>query len=186
MKAIKKRQPALLTAIRKFNRYCTRLAELHKPEWGIPLPATLPTTLDELRGNGSTILMEDVWITQTPGALPRWLEDADVREGIRAMLKVARCREEHVRIGAEADNLCRWFGWELSAVQAALGLPSSTFSPISPYDSTNCYQMIILEFYCYSIKHVSCLLRHSGQTPWPPPFVSTLICKRRSTWLQGS
>jgi len=63
MEAIKKQQPALLTAILKFNRYCIWLAELHKPEWGIPLPETLPTTLDELCGNGSTILMEDVWIT---------------------------------------------------------------------------------------------------------------------------
>ena len=139
MKAIKKQQPALLTAIRKFNRYCTRLAELHKPEWGIPLPTTLPTTLDELHGNGSTILMEDVWITQTPGALPRWLEDTNVREGIRAMLKVACCQEERIRIGAEADNLCRWFGRELSAVEAALVIPSSTFSTISLYDSTDCY-----------------------------------------------
>lgn len=68
MKAIKKRQPALLTAIRKFNRYCTRLAELHKPDWGIPLPAALPTKLDELLGNGSSVLMEDVWITRTRGA----------------------------------------------------------------------------------------------------------------------
>ena len=136
MKAIKKRQPALQTAIRKFNRYCTRLAELHKPEWGIPLPATLPTTLDELRSNGSTILMEDVWITRTPGALPRWLEDANIREGIRAMLKVARCREERVRIGAEADNLCRWFGWELSTVESALVLPSSAYTAISPLLTT--------------------------------------------------
>jgi len=70
MKVIKKWQPALLTTICKFNRYCTWLAELHKPEWGIPLPETLLTMLNELRGNGSTILMEDMWITRTPGALP--------------------------------------------------------------------------------------------------------------------
>ncbi|KIK01824.1 hypothetical protein K443DRAFT_122207 [Laccaria amethystina LaAM-08-1] len=125
MKAIKKRTPALLTAIRKFNSYCSRLAELHNPDWGIPLPTALPTKLDELRGNGSTILMEDVWISQAPGEVPRWLEDVDVWEGIRAMLKIERCHEERVRIGAEADNLCRWFGREMSAVEVALELPSN-------------------------------------------------------------
>lgn len=129
LKAIQKRKPALLTAIRKFNRYCAKLAELYKPEWGIPLPAPLPVMLDNLRGNGSTILMEDVWITRTPGTLPRWLEDSDVREGIRAMLKIDRCKEERLRLGIEADNLCRWFGRELSAVETALVLPSSMFFP---------------------------------------------------------
>ena len=155
MKAIKKRQPALMTAIRKFNRYCTRLAELHNPEWGIPLPAALPTKLDELRGNGSTVLMEDVWITRTPGVLPRWLEDINVREGIRAMLKVARCREERVRIGAEADNLCHWFGRELSAAEAALVLPSSTYSALIQFmQLTDYWQMLILGFFYYNIECV--------------------------------
>ena len=126
LKVIQKRKPALLTVIRKFNKYCATLAELHKPEWGIPLPVTL----DSLRGNGSTVLMEDVWISQTPGTLPRWLEDSDVREGIRAMLKIDRCREERLRLGIEADNLCRWFGRELSAVETALVLPSSAFSAV--------------------------------------------------------
>ena len=57
--------------------------------------------------------MEDVWISRTPGTLPRWLEDSDVREGIRAMLKIDQCREEHLRLGIEADNLCHGFGREL-------------------------------------------------------------------------
>jgi len=29
----------------------------------------------------------------------------------------------------EADNLCRWFGWELAAVELALRLPASKFLP---------------------------------------------------------
>ena len=54
-----------------------------------------------------------------------WLEDVDVREGIRAVLKMDRCLEERRRLGLEADNLCRWFGHELSAVEVALATPSS-------------------------------------------------------------
>jgi hypothetical protein len=39
--------------------------------------------------------MEDVWITPSPAKLPAWLDDADMWEGIQAMLKVDRCLEEH-------------------------------------------------------------------------------------------
>jgi hypothetical protein len=102
------------------------LETLYKPEWDIPLPEPLPTQLAVLRD--SSTLMEDVWITPMEGEVPRWLEDADVREGIRAILKVDRCLEERRRLGLEADNLCRWFGQELSAVEVALATPSSKAS----------------------------------------------------------
>ncbi|KII90983.1 hypothetical protein PLICRDRAFT_67778, partial [Plicaturopsis crispa FD-325 SS-3] len=123
-KAIAKRQPALMTAIRKFNVYCQQLEELHQPEWSIPLPQPLPTKLADLR-DGSN-LMEDVWIAPSEGLTPRWLEDADVRDGIRAMLKLDRCLEERHRLGLEADNLCRWFGRELAAVELALRRQSNS------------------------------------------------------------
>ncbi|KAG1836027.1 hypothetical protein C8R48DRAFT_783020 [Suillus tomentosus] len=119
--AIAKRQPALLTALRKFNAYCERLEVLYDPSWGIPLPNPLPTKLAELRSDPN--LMEDVWITPLTGQVPRWLEDADVRDGIRALLKRERCREEQKRLGIEADNLCRFFGEELAALELALRTP---------------------------------------------------------------
>lgn len=122
-KAIAKRKPALISAIRKFNKYCETLARLHKPEWAIPLPQPLPTTLSALRDGN--VLMEDVWISRSPEDIPRWLEDPDVREGIRAMLKRDRCVEETRRLGLESDNMCRWFGREYLAVQLALATPSS-------------------------------------------------------------
>jgi hypothetical protein len=114
-----------MNAIHKFNRYCEVLEKLHHPEWNIPLPEPLPTQLAVLRD--SSILMEDVWITRSQGEVPKWLEDADVREGIRAVLKLDRCAEERHRLGVEADNLCRWFGRELSAIEVALSMLSSKF-----------------------------------------------------------
>ena len=125
-KAISKRKPALMNAIHKFNKYCEALENLYKPEWNIPLPEPLPTQLAVLRDSSS--LMEDVWIVPAEGEVPRWLEDSDVREGIRAILKLDRCLEERRRLGIEADNLCRWFGQELSALEVALSTPSSMFS----------------------------------------------------------
>ena len=124
-KAISKRKPALMNAIRKFNKYCETLENLYKPEWNIPLPEPLPTQLAVLRDSSS--LMEDVWITPAEGEVPRWLEDRGVREGIRAILKLDRCLEERRRLGTEADNLCRWFGRELCALEVALSTPSSMF-----------------------------------------------------------
>ncbi|KIK11422.1 hypothetical protein PISMIDRAFT_19535, partial [Pisolithus microcarpus 441] len=79
-KAIAKRQPALMSAICKYNTY-----------WETPL----------------------------------WLQDADMRDGIRALLKHERCLEEQRHLGSEADNMCRWFGHELSAVHAALQQPEN-------------------------------------------------------------
>jgi len=50
-KAIAKHQPALMSAICKFNSYCERLAELYDMSSGIPLPSPLPTKLAELRND---------------------------------------------------------------------------------------------------------------------------------------
>jgi len=112
-----------MSAICKFNSYCERLAELYDVSSGIPLPSPLPTKLAELRNDQS--LLEDVWISPSVREIPRWLEDIDVREGIRAVLKIDRCLEEQRRLGIEADNMCRWFGHELCAIELAIWQPES-------------------------------------------------------------
>ena len=110
-----------MSAIRKYNQYCERLEQLYDPLYAIPLPSSLPTKLADLRSDPS--LLQDVWITPAEGNIPRWLEDQAVRDGIRALLKQDRCHKEQVRLGMEADNMCRWFGKELAAVELALRLP---------------------------------------------------------------
>jgi hypothetical protein len=121
-KAISRRKPALLAAIRKYNKYCNTLEELYDPASAIPLPKPLPLQLTGLRD--SSDLMEDVWTAPSSQELPRWLEDQDVRDGIRSMLKMDRCREEHQRLKKEADNLCRWWGREIMAVELAVRTPA--------------------------------------------------------------
>ncbi|KAI6045221.1 hypothetical protein EDC04DRAFT_2925069 [Pisolithus marmoratus] len=96
-------QPMLMAAIRKYNAYCEQLSQLYDPSWAIPLPSSLPTKLVDLRNDVS--LMEDVWIAPSPGETPRWLEDADMRDGIQALLKREHCLEEQRRLGLEADNI---------------------------------------------------------------------------------
>ncbi|KAG1857649.1 hypothetical protein C8R48DRAFT_775569 [Suillus tomentosus] len=117
-KAIAKWQPVLMTAIRKFNSYCEQLESHYDISSGIPLLSPLPTKLADLRADPT--LMEDVWITPSVGEVPRWLEDCEVRDGIRALLKHDRCQEEQLRLRTEADNLCRFFGEELAALELAV------------------------------------------------------------------
>ncbi|KAH7917226.1 hypothetical protein BV22DRAFT_985479, partial [Leucogyrophana mollusca] len=123
-KAIAKHQPALMTALRKFNTYCERMEELYDPSWKIPLPKPLPTKLSALRNDQR--LMEDVWITPAVEEIPQWLEELDVRDGIRALLRVRRCSEEQDRLAMEAENLCTWFTNELAAVELALRAPNNS------------------------------------------------------------
>jgi len=72
--------------------------------------------------------MEDIWTTPSTGDIPRWLEDLDVREGIRAMLRIDRCLEEECRLAMEADNLCRWLAEEVGTVELAIQTPSCKYS----------------------------------------------------------
>lgn len=78
----------------------------------------MPINLAALRDRSD--LMEDVWISRREEAMPRWLSESSVRDGIRAMLKKDGCLSERRRLGREADNLCKWLGNELAAVELAV------------------------------------------------------------------
>ncbi|KAK6992439.1 hypothetical protein R3P38DRAFT_3330946 [Favolaschia claudopus] len=116
-KAISKRQPALLKAINKFNTACATLESLRPPQCSVPIPTPLSTQLNGLRNDPS--LHEDVWITPSEGPIPRWLNDTDVRDGIRSLHLLDRCAEETVRLNLERDNLKHWLREEKDIVARA-------------------------------------------------------------------
>lgn len=105
--SIQKRTGPLQTAIRKFNGYCDKLASLANPAWDIAVPRRLESKIDELKEDPE--LYEDVWVYPSKGGPPRWMVDPSVRSGIKAMLKIERCREERRRLYLEGDNLVRWY-----------------------------------------------------------------------------
>ncbi|KAJ7764550.1 hypothetical protein DFH07DRAFT_770409 [Mycena maculata] len=117
-KAISKRQPSLLKAIKKFNAGCETLEQLRPPQCNIPLPSPLSTQLNGLRNDPG--LHEDIWITPSEGPIPRWLNDEDVRDGIRSLHLADRCAEEVVRLNLERDNLRRWLVEEQRVVTRAI------------------------------------------------------------------
>ncbi|KAG2741497.1 hypothetical protein P692DRAFT_20750774, partial [Suillus brevipes Sb2] len=59
------------------------LDSLDEPSCAILFPTPLPTKLTELHFDPT--LMEDMWVTPFIGEVPRWLDDADVRDGICAL-----------------------------------------------------------------------------------------------------
>lgn len=123
--AITKRTPALMRAIRTFNKYCAKLSDLYNASWSIPIPAPLPTHLADLRDRSD--LLEDVWISRREVSTPRWLSDLNVRDGIRALHKRDHCLEERRRLGEESDGLCRWLGVQLTAVELAIRTPECKY-----------------------------------------------------------
>lgn len=129
-KAIAKRAPTLFKSIEKYNGYCEILESTCTKNCNVPVPRPLPTTLQGLRSESSG-LMEDVLVTPTPNEARQWLGDPQVREGVQALLKKQRCREERLRLANEADNLCRWFGREIMAVEVAIRKPSCKYRSIS-------------------------------------------------------
>jgi hypothetical protein len=75
-KAIAKQQPALMSAIHKFNAHCKQLEALYDPALPIPIPTPLPTKLNDLQNH--QLLMEDVWISPAVGTISPWVENPDV------------------------------------------------------------------------------------------------------------
>ena len=167
-----------MTAIRKFNKYCDALAELSDPATNIPLPQHLKTELSLLRDD--PYLMEDVWVHPSTTAAPPWLTDIKVRKGIRAMLKDDRCVEEYCHLGREADNLCRWFGQELAAIELAIQTNTGGLAP-----SRSFYH--ILTYFCQEpllslllLKERTSILRLQTlwQTPITPKHVLLSLVER--------
>ncbi len=88
------------------------------------MPTKLSTDLVVLRDEPG--LMEDVWLSPSPpSSQPLWLDDQNTRRAIRALLKADRCIQERQRLGREADNLRRWFGRRVAAIELALHRPES-------------------------------------------------------------
>ncbi|KAF9522746.1 hypothetical protein CPB83DRAFT_776590, partial [Crepidotus variabilis] len=116
--SIKKRQPALVQAIRQYNQYCLQLEASYRPTYRIPLPAALPTKIAQLKGESD--LMEDVWITPPHVDPPQWLDNSNVKAGIQAIRSIDRSEEEEIRLGFEVSNMCQSHGRELAAVDVAL------------------------------------------------------------------
>ncbi|KAJ7937973.1 hypothetical protein B0H13DRAFT_1851925 [Mycena leptocephala] len=105
---------AILRSIAKFNQYCADLEKLRPATCNLPIPRPLSTQLNGLRDDPA--LHEDVWITPSQGRIHRWLDDEDVRDGIRSLHSFDRCGEEAIRLNQEQRNIHHWLEQELAII----------------------------------------------------------------------
>lgn len=126
-RSIARRQPAIRSAIRKYNRYVETLQQLaaeHNIPENIPIPQPLSPDVNTLRNDPN--LYEDVWIYPLDGdEKPRWLYEQSTRLAIRALLKMERCAEEEVRLQREVNHMCWWLGREIAVTELALHMIQS-------------------------------------------------------------
>ncbi|KAJ7888403.1 hypothetical protein B0H14DRAFT_2337221 [Mycena olivaceomarginata] len=172
-KAMARRRPALLRDVVKFNKHCEMFAELRPQGCRIPIPMPLPTDLVELRDD--PILHQDIWTEVTTGPLPRWLEDADVRDGIRSLHVVDRCGEERRRLDLERENLRRWLKQELAIVRRAIDANGThSYSVLSQSDHLLGEHLLLpltqrlQELHLLSLSWAPALSRRQLPTPRAP------------------
>jgi hypothetical protein len=117
--SITRRKKPLARLIRIYNRYCAQLnAEgVWDLEWGLPQPRPLPTNPDQLKDDAG--FLESINL-RFANQVPRWSSDPSIRLGIRAMLKLDRCKEEERCLRRESANMFEWFKQEVTAVNVAL------------------------------------------------------------------
>ncbi|GBE80067.1 hypothetical protein SCP_0212700 [Sparassis crispa] len=114
--SIKRREPGILKLAKTYNDLCKQMDLLIKqrkaPRYAV--------SLQPIQGNGLFKLDIDDDIWQDVGldddddiaAVPRWLGDETVREGIKNRLLLDRCNEEEERLREERCSLQEWFAEE--------------------------------------------------------------------------
>ncbi|KZV78291.1 hypothetical protein EXIGLDRAFT_575095, partial [Exidia glandulosa HHB12029] len=122
-RTMRKRTPALVNAIQRYNDLCDRLVQALPQGLDFPLPEKLPVVLTDLKDN--TALLENVWLGGVPESNAAWLTDGRVRRAIRALHTLDRCREESLRLELETKQIFGWFKRKTAALHVALQDPGS-------------------------------------------------------------
>jgi hypothetical protein len=117
--SITRRKKPLARLIGIYNRYCCDLdlPEAWNASWKIPKPRPLPANPDKLKDDAGFLESINLQVTDH---VPRWSTDPSIRLGIRAMMKLDRCKEEEWRLQREATNMLQWFKEQVTAINVAL------------------------------------------------------------------
>ncbi|KAF7372750.1 hypothetical protein MSAN_00480600 [Mycena sanguinolenta] len=121
--AIKRREPTINNNVRDYNKLCAEISTLIQGKRA-PAGAVAPTPIP-VKGIFQLDVDDAIWQDlgldddTTPA---RWLVDANVRAGIRAMLQKDRCEEEALRLQRERRHMQMWFATEWAAVKHAIEL----------------------------------------------------------------
>jgi hypothetical protein len=124
--AIKRREPGILKLSKMYNDLCKQMrscVQQHKA----PRNAVLPQPIDTKKLFDLDV-DDDIWQDvglgddNDDGAIPLWLSNPSVRDGVKHVLTLDRCHEEESRLRKERTSLQQWMLREWRALQAACDL----------------------------------------------------------------
>ena len=129
--SMQRREPGIARLGKRYNDTCARMALLIRRR-NAPRGATAPRPIPRDKMFGLDV-DDEIWQDIEPDdengesdsehsrqpAVPRWLGDQSVRDGIPAMLVLARCQEEERRLEGELYALSEWARIEFLAIEVA-------------------------------------------------------------------
>lgn len=128
---LKKRQPAILRLVHKYNDLCKKLTTAI--DHGSAPPNAIAPVLLDTKQLFSLDVDSELWNDAGLGRedddqqAPAWMRDEQVRAGIRFYLDYCRCQEEHTRLQYEMQNLICWYQSEWDAIKMALASDGKSF-----------------------------------------------------------
>ncbi|THH29461.1 hypothetical protein EUX98_g4727 [Antrodiella citrinella] len=121
--SMKSRQSTISNLVKRYNTLCDKMQDLIGKKKA-PKNAVAPRQI-KMEGLFKLDVDHDVWQDLGFGTfddddIPLWLSSEKVREGIRHVLELDRCREEVERLGWERCALQEWFMVEWKAIVRAI------------------------------------------------------------------
>jgi hypothetical protein len=121
--ALKRREPGILKLSKMYNDLCKQMRSSVQQDKAIR-KTILPQPID-LKNLFELDIDDDIW--QDTGlvdddddsAIPLWLSDTGVREGVKHMLILDRCLEKELRLRKERTSLQQWMLAEWDTLKAA-------------------------------------------------------------------
>jgi len=122
---IKRKEPGIQTLARNYNKMCLELKDLIAKKKA-PSGAVAPLLMESaglFRLDVDDNIWQDIGLTdETDGyeAIPLWLGNEDVQEGIKSLLLYHRCQEEEKHLISERISMQQWMREEWMIMLAAL------------------------------------------------------------------
>jgi hypothetical protein len=182
---IKRREPAITQLTKSYNDLCGQMENLVKAKKA-PINAVVAERIPKdglFKLDVDDSIWQDIGLEENVGVMPAWLSDGKVRDGIKAMLELDRCKEEEVRLKRERCALQEWFLEEWGCVQLAIRSAQSDEDPDLVYqlELHLKYLLRLCAGYQPSLRSIPCAL----QTSWGPSqkdLADTLSAEYHSGW----
>lgn len=124
LSTINRREPTIRSLAREYNKCCDAIVEvIAKRE--APRGSRAPPKVDVERLFALDVdedIWQDIGLEEDSTESALWQTDPQVRQGIRQMQELDRCKEEEARLAHERASLQEWIADEWNAIENAITL----------------------------------------------------------------